>query len=476
MRRSTTGGLYRDETSCPGPASGEGGGGVSEGEAIVELMTMGPMIRTVLRSVHHRIDAFPLRGELDGITRHEGEEYVLEGLRQRRVMRPLRTRPGVARRRGNCRGNSVSIRIERSTGVVLVTNMVMAWDSGMGMSALEAIDLHRLANATKSSSGFIFSATKSGSVGTWVAIYEKCEMNHSETMSKLMRSDAESMLHVFVPQGLRPAWPVVPFQACSPLRVAFGGSLVRSPSRQAVVLFRSLVHLCCTLLSFGACVLEALSFPPLGHFVLAYGLWLYRCRCGVAALPCLGPSKVGVLSSTSIVVSVPVWLHIFEVVSTLVPALSPVCAWRVCCQCSLVLRVCVVLVSLEADGGVSLCHVVERVTPNYLWLRGHLVSLSDHEEGLDLASLGTGGVVVPLSAPRVAGVSRWFLGLVLAGYPFPLSLLFIPFPSSPALGRLPSGDPGVELPVARGGAWEQCRGARRRWSCVMKALRGFGSS
>ncbi|MQL70894.1 hypothetical protein Taro_003196, partial [Colocasia esculenta] len=35
-------------------------------------------------------------------------------------------------------------------------------------------------------------------------------------------------------------------------------------------------------------VFEALSFPPLGHFVLANALWLYRYRCGVAALPCLG--------------------------------------------------------------------------------------------------------------------------------------------------------------------------------------------
>ncbi|MQM13041.1 hypothetical protein Taro_045963 [Colocasia esculenta] len=60
---------------------------------------------------------------------------------------------------------------------------------------------------------------------------------------------------------------------------------------------------------------KALRFPPLGHFVLAYALWLYRCRCGVAALPCLGspisgPFEVGVLSSTSVVVSVPVWLEV----------------------------------------------------------------------------------------------------------------------------------------------------------------------
>ncbi|MQL89076.1 hypothetical protein Taro_021646, partial [Colocasia esculenta] len=34
--------------------------------------------------------------------------------------------------------------------------------------------------------------------------------------------------------------------------------------------------------------LEALRFPLLGHLVLAYALWLYRYRCGVAALPYLG--------------------------------------------------------------------------------------------------------------------------------------------------------------------------------------------
>ncbi|MQM01826.1 hypothetical protein Taro_034585 [Colocasia esculenta] len=63
--------------------------------------------------------------------------------------------------------------------------------------------------------------------------------------------------------------------------------------------------------------------------------------------------------------------------------------------------------------------------------------------------------------------------VALVGYPFPLSLLFFPFPSSPMMGRLPSGEPGVERPAARGGAWERCRGARRRWPCVMKALLSF---
>ncbi|MQL68062.1 hypothetical protein Taro_000351, partial [Colocasia esculenta] len=43
----------------------------------------------------------------------------------------------------------------------------------------------------------------------------------------------------------------------------------------------------------------------------------------------------------------------------------------------------------------------------------------------------------------------------LAGYPFLLSLLFFPFPSSSALGRLPSGDPSMERPASSCGAVEQ---------------------
>ncbi|MQL68232.1 hypothetical protein Taro_000526, partial [Colocasia esculenta] len=197
------------------------------------------------------------------------------------------------------------------------------------------------------------------------------------------------------------------------------------------------------------------------------------------------------------------------------------CAWRVCCQLLVDSPLCMVLVSLEADGGVSyrfvrVPHCGAR-NSQFLWLCVHLVSLSDHEEdreegvsrisvgnrvlcrvlptmewvddwlvpivrffggcsrvvfgwcfplfGLDLASLGTGGIVIPCRGLKA-----------LAGYPFPLSLLFFPFPSSSTMGRLPSGDLGMERSAARGGAWERHRGARKRWSCVVKALRGFGSS
>ncbi|MQL97296.1 hypothetical protein Taro_029984 [Colocasia esculenta] len=67
--------------------------------------------------------------------------------------------------------------------------------------------------------------------------------------------------------------------------VVFGGESIL-----LAVLFWPLVQLCCILPSCGACVcsvLEALSFRPLGHLVLADALWLYHYRYGVAALPCI---------------------------------------------------------------------------------------------------------------------------------------------------------------------------------------------
>ncbi|MQM15770.1 hypothetical protein Taro_048721 [Colocasia esculenta] len=70
-------------------------------------------------------------------------------------------------------GNSLSNNMDLSRGVVLFTIMAMAWDSGIGRSVLEAMDLQWLAKVTKSSSDLIFSSTKSGSVGTWMAIFSK---------------------------------------------------------------------------------------------------------------------------------------------------------------------------------------------------------------------------------------------------------------------------------------------------------------
>ncbi|MQM19356.1 hypothetical protein Taro_052358 [Colocasia esculenta] len=87
--------------------------------------------------------------------------------------------------------------------------------------------------------------------------------------------------------GSGPVWPVLPFLACGFMQVAFGSTVlvlewfVFMPSG-------ALVH-CVALWVAPVCsVFEALSFPPLEHFVLACALWLYHYRSGVAALPCLG--------------------------------------------------------------------------------------------------------------------------------------------------------------------------------------------
>ncbi|MQL68205.1 hypothetical protein Taro_000484 [Colocasia esculenta] len=60
-------------------------------------------------------------------------------------------------------------------------------------------------------------------------------------------------------------------------------------AREALVTVWCVALLTCGGRSGALC---ALSFPPLGHHVLADALWLYRYHCGVAALPCLG-SPIG---------------------------------------------------------------------------------------------------------------------------------------------------------------------------------------
>ncbi|MQL94751.1 hypothetical protein Taro_027406 [Colocasia esculenta] len=69
--------------------------------------------------------------------------------------------------------------------------------------------------------------------------------------------------------------------------------------------------------------------------------------------------------------------------------------------------------------------------------------------GLVFASLGTYGVVVPPSRSGCQGLKAQAI------YPFPLSLHFFPFPSSPAVGRLPSDDQSM---VASAGSWWRLRG------------------
>ena len=54
---------------------------VTKGKAIVDEVTMGPMIWAVLGGVYPWIDVLPLWGELDSIAGHKGEEYVLKGLK-----------------------------------------------------------------------------------------------------------------------------------------------------------------------------------------------------------------------------------------------------------------------------------------------------------------------------------------------------------------------------------------------------------
>ncbi|MQM06060.1 hypothetical protein Taro_038879, partial [Colocasia esculenta] len=85
---------------------------VTKGKAIVDEVTMGPMVWAVLGGVNPWIDVLPLWGKLNRIAGHEGEEHILESLRERRVMRPFGARSGVSRRRGNGRVRLGGVRWE----------------------------------------------------------------------------------------------------------------------------------------------------------------------------------------------------------------------------------------------------------------------------------------------------------------------------------------------------------------------------
>ncbi|MQL95281.1 hypothetical protein Taro_027943 [Colocasia esculenta] len=104
-------------------------------------------------------------------------------------------------------------------------------------------------------------------------------------------------------------WVACPVFSC----VALSAYMVGAVPCVCVLLRADVVVVFLKLLGFGAGVAystllglrflacgfwQALSFLPLGHFVLACALWLYHYPCGVAALPCLG-SPIGVF----------LWLH-----------------------------------------------------------------------------------------------------------------------------------------------------------------------
>ncbi|MQL98572.1 hypothetical protein Taro_031281 [Colocasia esculenta] len=163
----------------------------------------------------------------------------------------------------------------------------------------------------------------------------------------LVRVATEVVLLALARQGVIVVF--APRAAESVLRASCGESFLL-----AVVLLWPLVHLSCTLFTFAVCgstMCSCLSVSILRHLelwcIVLYhggrwyaGLWSWLVsrfsfslseRSCLAVVPCfgLGPSEVGVLSLTSAVVSVPMWLCVFLVVGMLVPALSSVGAWRV---------------------------------------------------------------------------------------------------------------------------------------------------
>ncbi|MQM22521.1 hypothetical protein Taro_055574, partial [Colocasia esculenta] len=185
-------------------------------------------------------------------------------------------------------------------------------------------------------------------------------------------------LSISCDRGPGPTWPVVPSQA--------SGFCVR--------LLGSVLVLCrlepgCIALFLEWLPVLALSFPPLGHFVLAYASWSYHYRCGVAALPCLVLDHV-------------------------------VCRrWEVSGSglTSDVFRV-----------SVAVCHIVEHVTTRKVWLRPSgdsgchfrvlrflrvcLLSLSDRQEGLGVSRVVVGNHVLCRVFPATEWVADWLVPTV----------------------------------------------------------------
>ncbi|MQL81173.1 hypothetical protein Taro_013635 [Colocasia esculenta] len=253
---------------------------------------------------------------------------------------------------------------------------------------------------------------------------------------------------------------------------------------------------CCSFLSFSAALVglrvpvaqmvcfvsRALHALPDGGLVTAVGVWLAMLLVEASVLRCVeSPLSVGTVSFWAVGAVVCAAPEHFSMLRVSVPQeLGP--AWPV--------------VPFQAWSSLPVVFVLVLVVAPYVVPRTLIVSFVRRSpiggfagDKVGCRSVGPNSEVywwpqpysfgwrLPLFGPDLASLDTGGIGLKpLAGYPFLLSLLFFPFPSSPTMGRLPSGDPGVERLAARGGAWERRRGARRRWPCVLKGPIGVRSS
>ncbi|MQM00457.1 hypothetical protein Taro_033192 [Colocasia esculenta] len=225
---------------------------------------------------------------------------------------------------------------------------------------------------------------------------------------------AESVLHVFVPQGLRPAWPVVPFQAWGPLRVAFGGSLHRvlMPECFGFVLSGALVHCVAPwvapgfelsasgTLCAGLClVVEQLPLRG-GYFALSSCFGFHVAVRGVGVSGSQGRS----LLSVRLVTVRPIGLLVLDYVTMRMVWVRPsgesgyrfrmLRFLRVCCYPCWTMRK-----QLCALSGFAGDRVAGRLVPSAGSIGGYSRAVFGWRFlplRLALASLGTCGVVVPL--------------------------------------------------------------------------------
>ncbi|MQL69948.1 hypothetical protein Taro_002250 [Colocasia esculenta] len=268
----------------------------------------------------------------------------------------------------------------------------------------------------------------------------------------VLRLECFSMLRVLVSQGLRPVWPVVPFQACGPLRVAFGVSLHRVLVLECFVFVPSgaLVHCVVPWVAHGACdstmcCAVCLFASFVRHFTTSLGVG--GVELSASGDTCASPSLVVVplplrgdyfaLSSFRVVVrgvgeSGSRWQSLLSVRLVTVRPIGMLVLDHVVCRCCEVSSFG--LTSDVFHVSVAVRHVVEHVVLAWLSATVHSVRFywrqSELLTGVSRVSIGncilcrvlpatewvsgcTCGVVVPFGVPRVAGVSRRFLGLVL---------------------------------------------------------------